>query len=35
LSEEGLRNIANTVELMAEAEGLIGHKNAVTIRAKK
>jgi histidinol dehydrogenase len=35
LSEEGLKNIANTVELMAEAEGLIGHKNAVTIRVKK
>jgi histidinol dehydrogenase len=35
LSEEGLKNIATTVELMAEAEGLIGHKNAVTIRVKK
>jgi len=32
LSEKGLRNIANTVELMAEAEGLIAHKNAVSIR---
>jgi histidinol dehydrogenase len=32
LSEEGLKNIANTVELMAEAEGLIAHKNAVSIR---
>jgi len=35
LSEEGLKNIARTVELMAEAEGLIAHKNAVTIRVKK
>lgn len=32
LSEEGLNNIGNTVELMAEAEGLDAHKNAVTIR---
>jgi histidinol dehydrogenase len=32
LSEEGLKNIANTVELMADAEGLIAHKNAVSIR---
>jgi histidinol dehydrogenase len=34
LSEEGLKNIARTVELMAEAEGLIAHKNAVSIRIK-
>jgi histidinol dehydrogenase len=32
LSEEGLKNIAKTVELMAEAEGLVAHKNAVSIR---
>lgn len=32
LSEEGLVNIGRTVELMAEAEGLFGHKNAVTLR---
>jgi histidinol dehydrogenase len=32
LTEEGLKNIAETVELMAEAEGLIAHKNAVSIR---
>jgi histidinol dehydrogenase len=32
LSKEGLKNIGRTVELMAEAEGLIAHKNAVTIR---
>jgi len=35
LTEEGLKNIAKTVESMAEAEGLIAHKNAVTIRIKK
>ena len=32
LSEEGLKNIGNTVELMAAAEGLDAHKNAVAIR---
>lgn len=35
LSEEGLNNIGNTVELMAAAEGLDAHKNAVVIRLKK
>jgi len=35
LSEEGLNNIGRTVELMAEAEGLEGHKNAVSVRRKK
>ena len=32
LSKQGLINIANTVALMAEAEGLDAHKNAVAIR---
>ncbi len=32
LSKQGLLNIANTVALMAEAEGLDAHKNAVAIR---
>jgi histidinol dehydrogenase len=32
ISPEGLKNIGNTVEIMAEAESLIAHKNAVTIR---
>ncbi|RTL60967.1 MAG: histidinol dehydrogenase [Sphingobacteriales bacterium] len=32
LEEEGLRNIATTVELMASAEGLDAHRNAVVIR---
>ncbi|MGI9545671.1 MAG: histidinol dehydrogenase [Flavobacteriaceae bacterium] len=35
ISENGLQNIGRSVELMAEAEGLIGHKNAVSIRLKK
>ena len=32
LSREGLEQIAKTVEIMAEAEGLLAHKNAVSIR---
>lgn len=34
ISKEGLQNIGKTVELMAEAEGLQAHKNAVSIRLK-
>ena len=32
ISETGLKNIGPTIEVMAEAEGLMAHKNAVTIR---
>ncbi|MEO1653049.1 MAG: histidinol dehydrogenase, partial [Bacteroidota bacterium] len=32
LSKEGIMNIGQAVELMAEAEGLQGHKNAVSVR---
>ncbi|MDG1284321.1 MAG: histidinol dehydrogenase [Flavobacteriaceae bacterium] len=32
ITKEGLVNIGTTIELMAEAEGLMAHKNAVTIR---
>ncbi len=32
LSKEGIKNIGNAIELMAEAEGLQAHKNAVTLR---
>ena len=35
LSEEGLNNIGNAVETMAEAEGLKAHAEAVRIRRKK
>lgn len=35
ISREGLKNIGNTVEVMAEAEQLWAHKNAVSIRLKK
>ena len=34
LSAQGLQNIGPAVELMAEAEGLLAHKNAVTLRLK-
>lgn len=32
LSKEGLQSIGPAIEIMAEAEGLFAHKNAVTIR---
>ncbi|MGB5358912.1 MAG: histidinol dehydrogenase [Eudoraea sp.] len=32
ISETGIRNIGNTIEVMAEAEGLHAHKNAVSLR---
>lgn len=35
LSSEGIKNIGNAIELMAEAEGLQAHKNAVTLRLNK
>lgn len=34
ISKEGIKNIGETIELMAEAEGLQAHKNAVTLRLK-
>jgi histidinol dehydrogenase len=34
LSKEGLKNIGHAVELMAAAEGLDAHKNAVRVRLK-
>lgn len=35
LSEKGLQNLGKTIEIMAEAEGLFAHKNAVSIRLKQ
>jgi len=35
LTKNGLKNIGKAIEVMAEAEGLQAHKNAVTIRIKK
>ncbi len=32
ISEEGIQNIGKTIEVMAEAEGLQAHKNAITLR---
>lgn len=34
ISEQGIKTIGNAIELMAEAEGLLAHKNAVSIRLK-
>ncbi len=34
VTEEGIKNIGPAIELMAEAEGLQAHKNAVTLRLK-
>lgn len=35
ISEEGIKNIGPTVEILAGLEGLQAHKNAVTVRMKK
>jgi histidinol dehydrogenase len=35
LSKEGINNIGKAIEIMAEAEDLIAHKNAVTLRLKE
>ena len=35
ITPEGLQNIGKTIEVMAEAEGLEAHKNAVSIRLKE
>ncbi len=32
ITKEGIQNIGNAIEIMAEAEGLQAHKNAVTLR---
>jgi histidinol dehydrogenase len=34
INADGIKNLGNTIELMAEAELLHGHKNAVTVRLK-
>jgi histidinol dehydrogenase len=34
VSKKGIQNIGSTIEIMAEAEGLQAHKNAVTLRLK-
>ncbi|WP_073300152.1 histidinol dehydrogenase [Chryseobacterium contaminans] len=35
LSKKGLQNLGKTIKIMAEAEGLLAHKNAVSIRLKR
>lgn len=35
LSTKGISNLGKTIEIMAEAEGLMAHKNAVSIRLKE
>jgi histidinol dehydrogenase len=35
ITQQGINNIGSAIELMAEAEGLKAHKNAVTIRLNK
>ena len=35
ISKIGIQNIGPSIELMAEAEGLQAHKNAVTLRLKE
>ncbi len=34
ITKEGLKNIGKSIEIMAEKEGLVAHKNAVSIRLK-
>lgn len=34
ITQKGIQNIGNAIELMADAEGLQAHKNAVTLRLK-
>ncbi|HSJ12246.1 MAG TPA: histidinol dehydrogenase [Gillisia sp.] len=35
INEEGIRNIGQAIEIMAEAEGLQAHKNAVSLRLQE
>ena len=35
LTKEGLKNLGSTVEILADAEGLQAHKNAVSLRLKE
>ncbi|MET0758862.1 MAG: histidinol dehydrogenase [Flavobacterium sp.] len=34
ISKKGIQNIGHAIEIMAEAEGLLAHKNAVSLRLK-
>ncbi len=35
ISKEGIQNIGKSIEIMADAEGLFAHKNAVSLRLKE
>ena len=35
ITQDGLKELGNVIEIMAEAEELIAHKNAVSIRLKR
>lgn len=35
ITKKGIQNLGKTIELMAEAEGLQAHKNAITLRLKE
>jgi len=35
INKKGIQDLGNSIELMAAAEGLQAHKNAVSIRLKK
>ncbi|MEK9613369.1 MAG: histidinol dehydrogenase, partial [Flavobacteriaceae bacterium] len=35
ITQEGIQSLGPAIELMAEAEGLQAHKNAVSIRLKR
>ena len=34
ISKKGIKNIGKAIEIMADAEGLQAHKNAVSLRLK-
>ena len=35
INEQGIQDLGESIELMAAAEGLVGHKNAISLRLKK
>ena len=35
INKQGIQDLGESIELMAAAEGLVGHKNAISLRLKK
>ena len=35
INKQGIQDLGESIELMATAEGLVGHKNAISLRLKK